>query len=134
MSGCFIFLVTLLPPTSSSAMVHPVSGSFVKNVLKMVKWNVEITRDCHILKYFTHVGHQSTMRNILINLNLKWTLCRIRKVKFSKKQETRSRCSMVLMGWEQKKMGTFSANYVIRVPKEYGVNFTVTSFQTRYSG
>ncbi len=131
------YLVCFQQETFCSGIAYPVNPAnalYMKNILKTFQWNTEIDRDLYyILNYYTHMAPVSTINRIKNNLKMKWMLCAISEVKYSEKQETKARCAMCSLGWVGVRPTISYANYVTKVPMEYGINFTVTTFQTTYS-
>ena len=131
------FIAIVLPEMMScSGMVYPINASSMKAVLKVPSWIVEIDRDLNnTLNSFPFFPSSvETAHRIKVTLQSKWALCAITSVQSLEKQKVCARCKMILLSWESHRPAVLDGNYTVAAPKAYGVNFTVTKFQTEYLG
>ena len=122
--------------THNRGLVYPINACFMKTVLKSPSWIVEIDRDLkQTLNFFAYIPSYIVMvHRIKIVLQKKWAHCVITTVQSSQNQTILSACKMILISWEKFSPAVVHRHYNVIVPKPYGVNFTVITLQTRYSG
>ncbi len=142
MSPCWIYIIIMCLLTFpkmkffSRGIVYPLDACFMKTVVKVPSWTVEIDRHLnqtiHSFIFFT--SYIITIHRMKITTKNKWTMCAITSVKSSQKQTILSRCTMILVSLERSRSSAFHGDYTLIVPKPYGIKFTITTLQIRYSG
>ena len=133
-----IMHLLIFPPMKifSRGIVYPLDASFMKTVLKVPSWIVEIDRYFikTISSFNIFTSYIFTFHRIKIVTHKNWVLCAITSVQSSQQQTMLSRCRMILVNLERYRSTAYNRYYTLIVPKIYGINFTITKLQTRYSG
>ncbi len=143
MSLCWIYMIItcmcffIFPPMKmfSRGIVYPLDASFMKTVVHVPSWTVEIGRHLNrtlssIRSFTSYLITIHTMKITQTN----WVMCVITSVKSSQKQTILSRCRMILVSLGRYRSAAFYRDYTLIVPEPYGINFTITTLQSRYSG